>query len=84
MRGTCVACGERGSTPGSFRLVLVLLELRFAIQWPPELLGEIDIGVGLPVARGFTTYDFSLAAGLAVHSIRFVLPIDLSAPEYLE
>ena len=84
MRGTCAACGERGSTPGGFRLVLVLLELRFAIQWPPELLRKIDIGFGLPVAGGFTTHDFSLAAGLAVHSIRFVLPIDLSAPEYLE
>ena len=30
-RSTCVACGERGSTPEGFRLVLVLLELRFAI-----------------------------------------------------
>ena len=31
VRGTCVACGERDSTPGGFRLALVLLELRFAI-----------------------------------------------------
>ena len=84
MRGTCVACGERGSTPGGFRLVLVLLELRFAIKWPPELLGEIDIGFGLPVARGFTAHSPSLAVGLAVLSMRFVLPIDLSAPGYLE
>ena len=81
---TYVACGERGSTPGGFRRTLVLLELRFAIQWPPELLGEIDIGVGLPVARGFTTHDFSLAAGLAVHSMRFGLPVDLSGYRCLE
>ena len=85
MRSTCVACDERGSTSGGFRLVLVLLELRFAIKWPPELLRKSDIGFGLPVARGdFSMHSFSLAVGLAVLSMHFLHPIDLSAPGHLE